>query len=57
MKDWFFIFVTGPLGLLLMAWFIHGMLEIGACERRGGVSVRSPNGFTTECVHSVEAGD
>lgn len=57
MKDWLCIFAFGVLGLFVMAWFINGMMEIGDCQRRGGVSIRSLNGFTTECVHSVETGD
>lgn len=57
MKDWFYIFLLGGLGLVIMGWFINGMMEIGDCERRGGVSVRSYNVFTTVCVHPVEIGD
>lgn len=57
MKDWFYIFLFGGLGLVIMGWFINGMMEIGECHRRGGVSVRSSNGFTTVCVHPVEIGD
>lgn len=57
MREWFYILVAGSLGLLLMAWFIHGMMEIADCERDGGVPVRSAYGLSTVCVDQVMVGD
>jgi hypothetical protein len=57
MKDWLFILVAGCFGLILMAWFIHGMMEIAACYRDGGVPVRAYHGLSTVCVDQVITGD